>query len=117
VSVALYCASAPLLLFPEKSFLSPHLDEKARRSERSASLRAMLSSPPAVEDNTGNKKALGFSEKEFLASLMPKKEIRADRFLEKNPNFDGRGVLIAIFGAGLFLPFSLLCSISSYVWT
>lgn len=42
----------------------------------------------------------GFSltESSFLASLMPKKEIAADRFIEANPEFDGRGVLIAIFG-------------------
>lgn len=38
------------------------------------------------------------NESTFLASLMPKKEIRADRFLEAHPDYDGRGVVIAIFG-------------------
>lgn len=40
-------------------------------------------------------------EASFLASLMPKKEIRADRFIEANPNYDGRGVVIAIFDSGV----------------
>ncbi|XP_010434266.1 PREDICTED: tripeptidyl-peptidase 2 [Camelina sativa] len=40
------------------------------------------------------------NESTFLASLMPKKEIRADRFVEDHPEFDGRGVVIAIFDSG-----------------
>ncbi|KAL0659456.1 hypothetical protein Bca4012_080041 [Brassica carinata] len=40
------------------------------------------------------------NESTFLASLMPKKEIRADRFLEAHPDYDGRGVVIAIFDSG-----------------
>ncbi|WZY85249.1 hypothetical protein YC2023_031633 [Brassica napus] len=40
------------------------------------------------------------NESTFLASLMPKKEIRADRFLEAHPEYDGRGVVIAIFDSG-----------------
>jgi hypothetical protein len=29
---------------------------------------------------------------------MPKKEIGADHFVEAHPQYDGRGVIIAIFG-------------------
>lgn len=46
------------------------------------------------------------NESTFLASLMPKKEIRADRFIEAHPEYDGRGVVIAIFGT--FSRFSIL---------
>ncbi|KAK8710528.1 hypothetical protein V6N13_145848 [Hibiscus sabdariffa] len=41
------------------------------------------------------------NESTFLASLMPKKEIGADRFIESHPNYDGRGALIAIFDSGV----------------
>ncbi|KAK9724622.1 hypothetical protein RND81_05G087400 [Saponaria officinalis] len=41
------------------------------------------------------------SEASFLASLMPKKEIAADKFIEDHPNYDGRGVIIAIFDSGV----------------
>lgn len=46
----------------------------------------------------GDFRAFNLTESSFLASLMPKKEIAADRFIEANPEFDGRGALIAIFG-------------------
>lgn len=48
--------------------------------------------------NGGAFSGFSLTESSFLASLMPKKEIAADRFIEANPEFDGRGVLIAIFG-------------------
>ncbi|XP_051137979.1 tripeptidyl-peptidase 2 [Andrographis paniculata] len=41
------------------------------------------------------------NEKTFLASLMPKKEIAADRFVEAHPDYDGRGAIIAIFDSGV----------------
>ncbi|RYR78049.1 hypothetical protein Ahy_A01g002781 [Arachis hypogaea] len=37
------------------------------------------------------------NETTFLASHMPNKEIAVDRFLQDYPNYDGCGVLIAIF--------------------
>lgn len=48
-------------------------------------------------DNT-SAASFKLNESTFLASLMPKKEIRADRFVEAHPEYDGRGVIIAIFG-------------------
>ncbi|KAJ7534844.1 hypothetical protein O6H91_12G006500 [Diphasiastrum complanatum] len=37
----------------------------------------------------------------FLAGLMPKKEIGADKFLEAYPHCDGRGIVIAILDSGV----------------
>src|SRR5438093_1047736 len=35
------------------------------------------------------------------AGILPKEEIGAARFLAKNPQFDGRGVVVAIFDSGV----------------
>ncbi|KAL5708116.1 tripeptidyl-peptidase II [Ranunculus cassubicifolius] len=51
--------------------------------------------------NSLSLKNFKLNESTFLASLMPKKEIAADRFIESNPLFDGRGSLIAIFDTGV----------------
>uniref|UniRef100_A0A7N2MIQ9 Tripeptidyl-peptidase II n=2 Tax=Quercus lobata TaxID=97700 RepID=A0A7N2MIQ9_QUELO len=52
-------------------------------------------------DDNGRLSNFKLNESTFLASLMPKKEIAADRFIESHPHFDGRGVLIAIFDSGI----------------
>ncbi|KAK3008490.1 hypothetical protein RJ639_015101 [Escallonia herrerae] len=52
------------------------------------------------EDN-GALRNFKLNESTFLASLMPKKEIAADKFVEAHPEFDGRGVVIAIFDSGV----------------
>ncbi|XP_027110305.2 tripeptidyl-peptidase 2 isoform X1 [Coffea arabica] len=52
-------------------------------------------------ENNGSFRKVRLNESTFLASLMPKKEIAADRFIEAHPNFDGRGVVIAIFDSGV----------------
>ncbi|XP_021765110.1 tripeptidyl-peptidase 2-like [Chenopodium quinoa] len=49
----------------------------------------------------GNLRNYKHTQASFLASLMPKREIAADKFLDANPQYDGRGVLIAIFDSGV----------------
>lgn len=63
----------------------------------SGRVRAMPVSSFGSDDN-GSLRSFKLNESTFLASLMPKKEIAADRFVEAHPHYDGRGVLIAIFG-------------------
>lgn len=58
---------------------------------------------PSGEGN-GALRNFKLNESTFLASLMPKKEIAADRFVEAHPEYDGRGVIIAIFGIFLDSP-------------
>ncbi|XP_028095893.1 tripeptidyl-peptidase 2-like [Camellia sinensis] len=58
------------------------------------------SSVNSTEDN-GALCNFKLNESTFLASLTPKKEIKADRFIEAHPDFDGRGVVIAIFDSGV----------------
>ena len=74
-------------------------EKKCSSSTSGSRVRAMpaTSSSSAIEAASSG---ANFKRREasFLASLMPKKEIRADRFIEANPNYDGRGVVIAIFG-------------------
>lgn len=53
---------------------------------------------PSGDDN-GALRNFKLNESTFLASLMPKKEIAADRFVEEHREYDGRGVVIAIFGS------------------
>ncbi|KAL4562843.1 hypothetical protein LXL04_026874 [Taraxacum kok-saghyz] len=63
-------------------------------SGKSFVIRAMpdsSSSSPEI-DNNGALRKFKLNDSSFLASLMPKKEIGADRFIEAHPEFDGRGV-------------------------
>ncbi|XP_022724563.1 tripeptidyl-peptidase 2-like isoform X2 [Durio zibethinus] len=52
-------------------------------------------------EENGRFRNFKLNESTFLASLMPKKEIGADRFIEAHAHYDGRGALIAIFDSGV----------------
>ncbi|PHT87253.1 hypothetical protein T459_09359 [Capsicum annuum] len=52
-------------------------------------------------DGNGAVRSFKLQEATFLAAQMPKKEIAADRFIEAHPEYDGRGVIIAIFDSGV----------------
>ncbi|KAI5444494.1 variant 2, tripeptidyl-peptidase II Tpp2 [Lathyrus oleraceus] len=54
-----------------------------------------------TENDGSSLRDFKLNESTFLASLMPKKEIGVDRFLDSHPNYDGRGALIAIFDSGI----------------
>lgn len=81
-------------------------------SGRSRVVRAMPStcSSSIEAARGGNIRSFKHTEASFLASLMPKREIAADKFLDAHPHFDGRGVLIAIFGTHFLSPlFDFFC--------
>ncbi|KAK3220700.1 hypothetical protein Dsin_014670 [Dipteronia sinensis] len=82
---------------------------RSRRGERESLWRifrlskfsAMHTGGGVARDDNGALRNFKLSESTFLASLMPKTEIAADRFIESQPEFDGRGVIIAIFDSGV----------------
>lgn len=76
-------------------------DSRVRSSNRSKNYRfggIRTRAMPSGEDN-GALRNFKLNESTFLSSLMPKKEIAADQFVEAHPEYDGRGVTIAIFGS------------------
>lgn len=54
-----------------------------------------------IASDNGALPTFKMSESTFIASLMPKQEIGAQKFLETHPTYDGRGVIIAIFDSGV----------------
>ncbi|XP_075649197.1 tripeptidyl-peptidase 2 isoform X1 [Castanea sativa] len=98
---------------PSISFIRTKPKPRPRRTRRECSRRIRTRTSSVVRampgssfgessgDDNGRLRNFKLNESTFLASLMPKKEIAADRFIESHPHFDGRGVLIAIFDSGV----------------
>eukprot|EP00250_Pteridium_aquilinum_P012313 c20649_g1_i1 orf=679-4899(-) len=66
-------------------------------SSSSTFLMASISTstgPPGIDDGS-------FDPRSFLSGIMPKKDIGAERFLAAHPEYDGRGIVIAIFDSGI----------------
>ncbi|XP_047329580.1 tripeptidyl-peptidase 2 isoform X2 [Impatiens glandulifera] len=101
---------SPPILFPPRSLLllrrNFSVGIRRRSSEPAWKKRSWIKAMPCSstviphEDN-GALRNFKLSESTFLASLMPKKEIAADRFVETHPQYDGRDALIAIFDSGV----------------
>ncbi|KAH7278338.1 hypothetical protein KP509_38G036800 [Ceratopteris richardii] len=78
-----------------------------RVSPRRRSLLLSYSPPPPflamASNHTSSNGTEGaeFDFRSFLAATMPKKEIGAERFLACHPEYDGRGIVIAIFDSGV----------------
>ncbi|KAG9146521.1 hypothetical protein Leryth_023879 [Lithospermum erythrorhizon] len=95
--------SSPL---EHKRLLSRHHNNRLKSRSRDYNKnnnRRIIREMPCVNSGGGDEGLGNFhlNESSFLASLMPKKEIGADRFIEANPQYDGRGALIAIFDSGV----------------
>lgn len=96
----------PLYINPSSS-LTGHKSRRCCGGARAKGMPLFHSTPASgstsvasesAEAGNGALRGFRLSEAGFLASLMPKKEIGADRFIEAHPEWDGRGVVIAIFG-------------------
>lgn len=98
-----------LLINPTKKWSISR--ERNLTSRGKKHFKKMTKSVSAANSGEENKALRNFklNESTFLASLMPKKEIAADRFIEAHPNFDGRGTVIAIFGDCFFFFCVFLC--------
>ncbi|CAD7702058.1 unnamed protein product [Ostreobium quekettii] len=69
-----------------------------RRAARGAGGSGALGGPEIAEMVDGGRAGADVS---FFAGAMPKEEIGALRLLKDHPEFDGRGVVVAIFDTGI----------------
>ncbi|TKY51308.1 Tripeptidyl-peptidase 2 [Spatholobus suberectus] len=101
------------ILHPTKTKLNNKKNSKKRKHTPSSSIRrsnwvvpkamhcTSLCGGGGDNNNDASFRNSKLNESTFLASLMPKTEIGADRFLHSHPHYDGRGALIAIFDSGV----------------
>lgn len=101
------------LLSRSPPIIVPKRRKSDSRVSKSGRITRAMPCTSLVKPSDGNGAVRSFKLKEstFLAAQMPKKEIAADRFIEAHPEYDGRGVVIAVFGA--FLNFKILHSFFS----
>ncbi|XP_009617650.1 tripeptidyl-peptidase 2 [Nicotiana tomentosiformis] len=91
------------LLSRSPPIIVPKRRKSDSRVSKSGRITRAMPCTSLVKPSDGNGAVCSFKLKEstFLAAQMPKKEIAADRFIEAHPEYDGRGVVIAIFDSGV----------------